>query len=111
MPRAYALSSNVVGEHECVSDCCDIFRPPVEPAKIPAVQRAAAQAVRPVPAEVSVHCGLPAGSVLPGERQERVPAAQGIDNAARRPAVRPHRRRIPFAAVVQATAATSVLTL
>lgn len=76
------------------------FRPPVESSEISAVQRAATQAVRPVPAELPVHRGLPARSVLPGERQERVPAAQGIDNAARGPAVRPYRRRVPSATLV-----------
>lgn len=77
-----------------------VRRAPVRPA-VPAVQPAAAQALRPVPEEVPVHGGLSAGPVLPGGWEERVPAAQGVGAAARRPAVRRRGGQQVRAAVVQ----------
>lgn len=74
------------------------------------MQPAAAQALRPVPAEVPVYRGLSAGPVLSGTRQGHLPAAQGIDTAARWPAVRPpgRRRSVVQAAAAAAPAAASV---
>lgn len=67
-----------------------VRRDPAEPVSVLAVQSAAAQALRPVPASVPVHRGLSTGPVLFGERQKLLPPAQTIDSAARSgPAVRP----------------------
>lgn len=74
---------------------------------VPSVQPAAAQALRPVSAEVPVHRGLPARPMLSGKRQGRLPAAQGIDTAARRPAVHPPGCRRPIRSVVSAAAAAT----
>lgn len=87
-----------------------LCRPQVE-EPVPAVQPAAAQALRPVPAEVPVHRGLPARPMLSGTRQGHLPAAQRIDTAARRPAVHRtgcRRRPVRSAAAAATTAAASI---
>lgn len=56
-----------------------VRRPPVQPATVPAVQPASAQALRPVPAEMPDHRGLSTGPLLPGNRKECLPAAQGTN--------------------------------